>query len=67
MQIITADHWTDFGESYERVSGMFDGAEADVYSLGITTVSTEPEPSEFPDTKSPTKQHTWAVVPGTYI
>jgi hypothetical protein len=68
MQILTAIHWTEVGEPYGRVRGRIEGAEGDGNPIGRKTSSTNPEPSELPETKPPTRKHTWLVcVPGTYI
>jgi hypothetical protein len=59
-----ADHWTEVRNPYGRARGRTEGAEEDSNPMGGTTVSTNPVPSELPEPKLPTKEHTWAG-PGT--
>jgi hypothetical protein len=56
--ILTANHWTEVGDSYGRVKGSIEGAEGDVNPIGRPTVATNPDPSELPETKPPAKEHT---------
>jgi hypothetical protein len=60
MQIVTAKHWTELGDSSGRVRGRIKRTEGDGKPIGRTTVSTNPDSSEHPETKPPTKEHTWA-------
>jgi hypothetical protein len=57
---LTANHWTGVRDPYERARGRIDRAEGDCHCIGKTTVSTNPNPSELPETKPKTKEHTWA-------
>lgn len=54
-QLLDWDH-----RPYRRVKGRIEGEEGDCISTERTKVSTNPDPLEFPKTKPPTKQHTWA-------
>ena len=58
MQILKANHWIVVGDPYERGRGRIGGAEGDCDPIVKTTVSTNPDPSELPETKPPTKKHT---------
>jgi hypothetical protein len=55
MQIITANHCTEVRDCYGRVRGRSEGVEGDCTSTGRTTISTNPVPSELPETKLLTK------------
>jgi hypothetical protein len=47
---------------YGRVRGIIEGAERNSYPIEErTTVTSNPDPSELPDTKTATKVYTWAV------
>jgi hypothetical protein len=60
MQVLTANHWTEIEGPYERVRGRIEGAEGNGNPIGKTTVSTNLDPWELPETESPTKDHTLA-------
>jgi hypothetical protein len=60
MQILTANHRTELGDPYGRVRGRIEETEGDGNPIGRSRVSTNPDPSELPETKPPTKEHTWA-------
>ena len=60
MQILTANHWTEVRNPDGNVRGRIEGAEGDGNPIGRTTVSTNLDPWELPETKPPTKEHTWA-------
>jgi hypothetical protein len=60
MQILTANHWTEVRDCYERVRGRIEGAERDCNPRGSSTVSNNQYPWEISETKPPTKEHTWA-------
>jgi len=47
-------------DHYGRVRGKTDGAEGNHNPIGSTTVSTNLDPLELTEAKSPTKKHTWA-------
>ena len=59
MQKCIANHWTEVGDPHGRVKGRIVGVERDGIAIGITTVTTNPNPSELPETKPPTKEYTW--------
>ena len=63
MQMLTANHCTEVGDPMEELG------EGDCNPIGRTTVSTNLDPWELPETKPPTKEHTWAVLwsPRTYV
>jgi hypothetical protein len=46
---------------YEIVRGRTEGEEGDGKPIGRTKASTKLDTSELPETKSPTKGHTWLV------
>ena len=56
----TAKHWPEVGDPYGRVRGRIEGAEGDFNPIGRPTVSTKLDPSQLPETKPKTKEHTWA-------
>jgi hypothetical protein len=57
MQILTANHWIEVGGQYGvGVRGRTEGAEVDSNPTGRTTMSTNPDPSELPETKPKTKE-----------
>jgi hypothetical protein len=58
MQTLTANHWIEAKDQYGRVKGMTKGAEEDCNPIGRITVSTNPGPSVFQETKPETKEHT---------
>jgi hypothetical protein len=62
MQILTANHWTEVRNSYGRVRGRIEGTEEDANPIGRTTVSTNLESLELPETEPPTKEQTWAAL-----
>ena len=68
-QILTAKHWTEVWGSHETVRGRIEDDEGDGDPIGRTTVSTNPDPWELPETKPPTKEHTWRGPrpSGTYV
>jgi hypothetical protein len=54
----------------EELEEKTEGVEGDCIPIGRTTVSTNPDPLELPETKQRTKEHTymgWFVTPGTCI
>ena len=69
MQILTGKHWTEVRDSYGRVRGRIEGAEGDCNPIGRTTVSTNPDPLELPETEPPTKEYIHRLVwaPGTNV
>jgi len=50
----------EVGKQYGRVRGRNEGAERNVNPIGRTTGPTNPDPSELPETRQKTKEHTWA-------
>jgi hypothetical protein len=60
MQILTGKHWTELVDPYGRVRERIEGNEGDGNPIEILTVSTNLNPSELPETKLPTKEHTQA-------
>ena len=60
MGIPTANHWTEIGDSSGRVRGRIEEGEGDFNPIGRPAMLTNPDPSELPETKLPTKEHTWA-------
>ena len=56
----TASHWTEVGNRSGRVRARIEGAEGDGNPVGRTTVATNLDHWELPETKPPTKEHTWA-------
>jgi hypothetical protein len=58
--MLTPNHWTEVGNPYGRVRGKIEGAEVAGNPIGRTTLSTNPDPSELPETKPPTKEYTQA-------
>jgi hypothetical protein len=58
MQILTGKPWTKVRDHCGRVRGRIEGAEGDGNPIGSTTVSTNLDPWELPETESPTKKHT---------
>jgi hypothetical protein len=57
MQIITANHWTEAGDPYRGVRGRIEADKGGGNPIGRTTVLTNPDPSELPETKPLTKEH----------
>jgi hypothetical protein len=57
MQILTGNHWTEFRNPYGRDRQRTEGAEGDCNPIGRTTVLTNLDPPEFPETKPPTKEY----------
>jgi hypothetical protein len=55
----TYSHWTVLRDPYGSITGRTEGSESDGNPNGITTASTNLDPSELPETKPPTKEHTW--------
>ena len=51
MQILTTNYWIEVREQYKRAKGGTEGSEGDCNTVGRTTVSTNPDPSELPETK----------------
>jgi hypothetical protein len=49
MQISTVNHWTEPGGPYERVRIRIEGAKGDSNPIGRTTVSTNLDPLELPE------------------
>jgi hypothetical protein len=56
MQILTAKHYSEVRDPYGRI----EGAEGDGNPIGRPKISTNPEPSELPETKPLTKERLWA-------
>jgi hypothetical protein len=56
-QILTANHWTEEGDTYGRVRGRIEGTERGGNPTGRPTVSTNPDPWELPGTEPPTREH----------
>jgi hypothetical protein len=54
MQIPTAKHCTEVRDPYGRVRGRIEGAEGNGNRIGRTTVSTNLDCWELPETKPPT-------------
>jgi hypothetical protein len=68
MQILTANHWTEFRDTYGRVRGRNERADEDGNPIGRPTTSTHPDPIKLPETEPPTKEHTQVGTrPGTYV
>jgi hypothetical protein len=57
MQILTANQYTEVSDIYGRAR--IEGTEGDDNPIKRTTVSTNLDPCELPETKPPTKDHTW--------
>jgi len=49
----TANHWTEVRKPYGRIRGRIEGAKGDGNTIRRTTVSTNLDFSEFPETKPP--------------
>ena len=62
MQIVSDNHWTEGGDQYGRVRGRTEGAEGYCNPIRRTAVSTNPDPSEVPETKPKTMELTWAAL-----
>jgi hypothetical protein len=61
VQILTANHWTEDRDPYESVRVSIEGVEEDSNPIGRATVSTNQDPWKLPETKPPTKEHTWTT------
>ena len=59
MKILTVKHWAEVGGSYGRIRRRIEGLLGDGNPIGRPTVSTNQDPWELPETKPPTKEHTW--------
>ena len=59
MQMLSANHWIEIRRQYGRVGERIEGAEGDGNTMGRITVSTNPDPSELPETNPKTMEHTW--------
>jgi hypothetical protein len=57
MQMVIANHWTEVGDSYGRVTGKNKAAEGDCNPIGRPILSTNLDPWELPETKPPTREH----------
>jgi hypothetical protein len=60
MKILTANHWIEVGDRYGRFRGRSEKTKGNCNLIGRTAVSTNPDPSELPETNPKTKEHTWA-------
>jgi hypothetical protein len=60
MQILTANHWSEVGDTYGRVRRRIEGAKGDGNPTGRPAVSNNQDPSELPEAKPSTKEHAWA-------
>jgi hypothetical protein len=60
MQILTPNHWTEFGDPYGGNRGRIEGDKGEGIPIGRPAVSTNPDPLEIPETEPSTRQHTWA-------
>jgi hypothetical protein len=60
MNIFTAHHWSESGNPCGRVRRRIEGGEGVCYSIERTIVLTNLDTSEFPETKSKSKEHAWA-------
>jgi hypothetical protein len=58
-QLPAANHWIEVRDPYGRIKRKIEGAEEDLNPIGITTVSTNMDSSELPETTTPTKEHKW--------
>ena len=58
IHILTDNHWSEVQDLYGRVRGRTEGTEGDWDSIGRKTVSINPVPSDPPETKPSTKEHT---------
>jgi hypothetical protein len=54
MQILIANHCSEVGDCHGKVRVRIEGTEGDGYPIGRTTVSTNLDPWEFSQIKSPT-------------
>lgn len=54
-------HWTEELSSYGRFRGRTEGTEGADNLIGKSTITTHLGPWELPETKSTTKEHTWAA------
>jgi hypothetical protein len=59
MQILIVNYWTEVRDLCRRVRGRIKGAKGNCNPIGRPTVSTNPGPSELPETKPPTKVYIW--------
>ena len=60
MHILTAKHWTDIGTSMKELEEGLKELKKDGNTIGRPTVSANMDPWYLPETKSATKEHTWA-------
>jgi hypothetical protein len=60
MQIPKAKYWLKVRDPYGRVRARIEGPEGDSSLPGRLTVLTNLDHWELPETKLPTKEHTWA-------
>jgi hypothetical protein len=67
MQIPTAKHWTEIGDSYGRVEGRIEDPEGDRNSIERLRESTNRDLKELSEAEPPNKEYAWAGPPGTYI
>ena len=51
MKILTAKHWTEVGDHYERVGGRTEGTEGYGNLIIRPSLSTNPDPWELPETE----------------
>ena len=60
MQISTAKHWAEVGDSYGGVEGRIAGPNGERNSTGRPTESSNLDSWEFSETESPIKEHAQA-------
>jgi hypothetical protein len=64
MQMHLGGHCIEVVDQHGRVKGRTEGAEGDCNPIGRTTVSTNLDPSELPETKpKPKKDHSLSILP----
>ena len=59
MQILTANHWPEVGDIYGKVGGRIEGVEGYYNPIERATVLTNTDLWELPESKLPSKEHTW--------
>jgi hypothetical protein len=67
MQILTANHWIEVRDQYERNRRRTERAEGNCNLTGIARLSTNPDALELPETKYKTKEHTWLLASTGHI
>ena len=58
MQVLRDKHWTEVRDSYGRVRGRIEAAEGDGKPIGRSTVPTNLDPCELPETEPLSKEFT---------